>query len=566
MQEPKVAKPGRHKAIIFLLIGGCMIGLAWAGYVFYRIERHEMYLRNARQALERADLPSALSFAQRAVQDRADDVAVCRLMADVQDALDSSTALTWRVRAVRLEPANVLNYLNWAQTALKLDNAGLALKALDSAPKERIARADWQNLRGRTEVALGQVAEADASFSEAVRLEPANPLYQINLDSVRLQSTDPSLAAEALIQLEKLAENGPAGIAALRVLLGDALNRNNLDRARTYGAAIEARPDADFNDLLLALESRSRAGEANEILDRLKQRAVAKPRDAVSLAYWLIGHRRADDAATWLRDRYQLTSAPVSLQMAHADALIAQGKWSELASELGRQKWADSEFLRFASIARSLRERQVAGFTEAWGQAIEAARQDQVSSFRLGVLVLSWGWKGEASDILWRVVDTAPQWRSQALWLLWQISRADRNAAGLLRVASNQHQDEPDDIRYKNNYAYYLLLLNLDLERGRQLAEECWRQTPLQPNVASTYAFALYRFNKSLEGVQVLEKLPGKDLDQPNIALYYALVLSATGQTDKARYYLALVQRTDRLLPQELELADRLTVNLNTQK
>ena len=83
---------------------------------------------------------------------------------------------------------------------------------------------------------------------------------------------------------------------------------------------------------------------------------------------------------------------------------------------------------------------------------------------RLGVFVLSWGWKSESSDLLWRVVETAPQWRSQALWFLWQISRADRDAAGLLRVASNQHEDDPKDIRYKNNYAFYLLLLrSLDL-------------------------------------------------------------------------------------------------------
>jgi thioredoxin-like negative regulator of GroEL len=296
----------------------------------------------------------------------------------------------------------------------------------------------------------------------------------------------------------------------------------------------------------------------NQILDKIKQRATGKPRDAASLAYWLIGHRLADDAGTWLEKSYQLSSAPVSLQMAHADALITQGKWAELESDLSHQKWSEDEFLRLASIARSLRERQAQGFTEAWRRATESAGENPSSRFQLGVLVLSWGWKVEASELLWRVVETAPQWRPQALWILWQISRADRNAAGLLRVASNQHEDEPDDIRYKNNYAFYLLLLNLDTERARKLAEECWRQEPLQPNVASTYAFALYRANKSQEGVQVLEKLPDKNLHEPNIALYYALLLSATGQNEKAFQYLALVQKTDQLLPQELELAEKI--------
>jgi hypothetical protein len=119
-------KARRGKTVVGFLICACVLYLAWAGYVVYRIERHQMYLRNGRQALERADVRSALSFAQRAVEDRQNDIDACRLMADVHDAIGSSTTLTWRLRAAQLEPSNVLNYLAWAETALKLNNAGLA--------------------------------------------------------------------------------------------------------------------------------------------------------------------------------------------------------------------------------------------------------------------------------------------------------------------------------------------------------------------------------------------------------------------------------------------------------
>jgi predicted Zn-dependent protease len=543
-----------------------LLGLAWAGYVVYRIERHQMYLRNGRQALERADVRSALAFAQRAVEDRQNDIDACRLMADVQDALGSPAALSWRLRAAQLEPSNVSNYVAFAETALRLNNAALALKVLNSAPAERTGRADWQNLMGRTETALSQSAEAEARFNQAVRLQPANPTYQINLYSIRLQSADRSVAADAQHRLEKLPGNEHDGILALRALLREALNSNDLEHAKSYGVKIEARADADFNDSLLALEARSRGGQANEALDKLKERAVKEPRDVLSLVFWLIGHRRADDAAKWLEERFQLPSAPVSLQMAHADALMAQGKWSEIESKLRDERWSESEYLRLATIARSLRERQEPGFAKAWGQAVELSRENQVCGFRLAVLVLCWGWKGESTDLLWRVAETAPQWRSQVLWILWQISRADRNAAGLLRVASNQHEDDPKDIRYKNNYAFHLLLLNIDIQRAVELARECWRQAPSQPNVAATYAFALYRLSKYQEGVQVLDKLPAEDLDEPNIALYYALVLNAAGQTDKASHYLALARKSDRFLPEELELADRLAANLATSK
>jgi predicted Zn-dependent protease len=530
------------------------------------MERHQMYLRNGRQALERADVRSALAFAQRAVEDRQNDVDACRLMGDVEDAVGSPAVLTWRLRAAQLEPSNVLNYLALAEAALKLGNAGGALKALNSAPAERTGRADWQDLMGRTETALNQFAEAESRFGQAVRLQPADPIYRINLYSIRLRSADRAIAADAQRRLEELAGDQQDGTLALRALLRDALNSKDLERARSYGVKIEARPDADFNDRLLALETRSQADRANEALNKLKERAVKEPRNAVSLANWLIGHRRADDAAKWLEERFQLPSAPVSLQMAHGDALIAQGKWSEIEPKLRDERWSESDYLRLAAIARSFRERQKPGFAKAWGQAVESTREDQLRGFRLAVLVLSWGWKGESTDLFWRVAETTPQLRSQALWILWQISRTDRNAADLLRVASNQHEDDPKDIRYKNNYAFYLLLLNIDIQRAVELARECWLQAPLQPNVAATYAFALYRVNKYQEGVEVLDKLPAKDLDEPNKALYYALVLSAAGQTDKARHYLTLARKTDRFLPQELELADMLTANLTTSK
>src|SRR5262249_37169933 len=156
--------------------------------------------------------------------------------------------------------------------------------------------------------------------------------------------------AEAQRRLEKLAEDEHDGILALRALLREALNSNDLDRVRTYGIKIEARPDADFNDNLLALEARSRAGQATAALAKLKQQAEKEPRDAASLVYWLIGHRRADDAAAWLEEHFRLPLAPVSLRIARADALMAQGKWSEIEPKLRDEKWSESEYLRLAAI------------------------------------------------------------------------------------------------------------------------------------------------------------------------------------------------------------------------
>ncbi|MBV8279556.1 MAG: hypothetical protein JO170_30425, partial [Verrucomicrobia bacterium] len=73
------------------------ICLGWAGYAVYRIQRHQMYLRNGRQALVRADFLSALAFAKRAIEDHGEEIGACRLMGDVEDALVSPSALQWRL-------------------------------------------------------------------------------------------------------------------------------------------------------------------------------------------------------------------------------------------------------------------------------------------------------------------------------------------------------------------------------------------------------------------------------------------------------------------------------------
>src|SRR6516164_9627099 len=94
----EILKARRTKMVVSFLICACVLSLAWAGYVVYRIEQHQMYLQNGRHALEQSDVRSALSLAQRAVQDRPNDPDACRLMADLQDALGTSAALSWRLR------------------------------------------------------------------------------------------------------------------------------------------------------------------------------------------------------------------------------------------------------------------------------------------------------------------------------------------------------------------------------------------------------------------------------------------------------------------------------------
>jgi hypothetical protein len=51
-----------------------------------------------------------------------------------------------------------------------------------------------------------------------------------------------------------------------------------------------------------------------------------------------------------------------------------------------------------------------------------------------------------------------------------------------------------------------------------------------------------------------LQKLKPSQLEQPSIALYYSVLLSATGKASEAAPYLQIARTKGRLLPEEKQL------------
>ena len=74
--------------------------------------------------------------------------------------------------------------------------------------------------------------------------------------------------------------------------------------------------------------------------------------------------------------------------------------------------------------------------------------------------------------------------------------------------------------------------------------------------IASTYAYSLHLQGKTREGLAVLEKLKPEALENPSVALYYGVLLSASGDAGKAAKYVGISQKAG-LLPEERALADQ---------
>jgi hypothetical protein len=75
--------------------------------------------------------------------------------------------------------------------------------------------------------------------------------------------------------------------------------------------------------------------------------------------------------------------------------------------------------------------------------------------------------------------------------------------------------------------------------------------------VTSTYAYALHLQGRTQDGLEAMEKLKKDALEQPSIALYFGVLLSAAGEPDKAAHFLALARSGDTMLPEEKQLLSK---------
>jgi Flp pilus assembly protein TadD len=112
----------------------------------------------------------------------------------------------------------------------------------------------------------------------------------------------------------------------------------------------------------------------------------------------------------------------------------------------------------------------------------------------------------------------------------------------------------PDDLGAKNNLASTLLLLNTQLEKANQYAQEAYEKSPKTAAFATTYAYSLHLHGRTADGLKVLRALPESDLQKPGIAVYYGVLLSAAGEGEQAKKYFAIAATDKNLLPEEAAL------------
>jgi hypothetical protein len=548
------------RKIIIIAIASCTIVLllGYTGYRGYQVWKQEHWLDMAREFAAKGDINSMSLSLQQALRLNPQNQEAARMMAGLADDIHSPAALVWRQRLLDMEPNSLEARLALAKTALAFNAFNVASNVLAGVDEAGRKTAHYQNTAGALAAGMGQKAEAEKCFYEAARLEPANLVLQMNLQVLRLHSSnsvDQAAARGEIRQIAGSSTNAAIRIKAERELVLDALNHDDFTTALNFSKALAQPTNAAFADRLLRVEVlyRTKSPEYQPALLACQQAAAAAPANVSQMAEWMMKNTSPTVTLAWLQSlpAQTLTNQPAVLLVSECQMQLQE--WGALQATLKNQDWQDLDFLRHALLARCLREqKQSAGATAEWGVALRIASNQKGSLIALFRLVAEWRWRSEAEEVLWMVASRYPE-EKWAPPVLAQALIASGRTLPLMKLFDTLYKRMPDNLENMNNLAFVAMLLDAQEVKSFELAKEVYGKMPQKPAYVSTYAYALYLQKRYSEAIDVMEKLAPKDLEDPANAGYYGLILKASGNTQKANTYLQIALKGP-LLPEEAKV------------
>jgi Flp pilus assembly protein TadD len=520
--------------------------------------RHQKELRDQAQAttfLARDDYRSALLSAREVLLLNPTNVPACRVMAALADLAHSPATLDWQRRVVETEPS-VENELQLAAAGLHYQNPPFPLTTQILAEFAATNLVSYQVVAGSLALGTHRLAEAEAHFEIAARLEPTNRRYALNLAAIRLGGTNEAKADASRRVLENLCADTNLAPAAWRSLVADRLAHQDLAAANGFSTRLLASPQATLADQLQQLEILRQLNDTAFAARLLAVQQVSATRApaAAQVAAWMQANGRLAESIRWLTGLPANLRAQPAVGLVLADGYVQAGDWAKLRDFASTGDWGDQEFLRLALVSHAWAQLGVSAVAAScWSAAVTETRGRCSALTALLGLADQWQLPIQQEELLEQIVEKYPQ-ASWAPPALEQIYLTTGKTAELNQLYARLLSQDPANCRFKNNFAATALLLKTNLPAACQCAAEAYAQAPANPAAAATYAFALHVQGRDPDGLAVLQKLTPAQLAQPAIALYYGVLLAASGKDREAAGYFQIAQTQSQWLPEESQL------------
>jgi Tfp pilus assembly protein PilF len=549
--------------VVVVLLGGFFFRY---GSELYRDWHQTRLLQQAGSMLQQGRFNEATQTAREFLTQHSDSLPALYVLAEAAEKQNLEEAISWRGQIARLRPKDPDSQLNLVSAALRFGKLDLARKALDQIPANDRDRPAFHVVAGWLACAEGNFAEQEDQFAAAVKKEPKNDLYQFNLAALQIHSRDAQKKANARENLERLSKLVPYRTGALRALLNDAVERNDLSAADNYAQQLQMSQEVTFSDYLLCLNFYRKLDEKKfrPLLERVKPFAEKNPSDLASLMEWMSKNGLTTEVVKWIEKlpARKLTSPPTAVAVANAYA--SAKNWKQLERWTRKGMWGESDYLRLAYHAfatRQSRENHPDKFDKLWRDVVRSANGQPERELVLARLASNWSLEKE-SEQLWLRVAEDPPLRREALDRLRLLYREDNDTGKLYDVLRRLHESSPNEAPITADLARLGLNLETNIDRSHELAKEAHDRAPNEINCAVTYAFSLYRLGRSAEALGIIQQLSGHQLHDPHAAVYTALLLADAGQIDAAKDYVAAAN--GGIYPEERKVLDEAKTRISS--
>ncbi len=324
------------------------------------------------------------------------------------------------------------------------------------------------------------------------------------------------------------------------------LRQDQIERATVYSGIAVADAGATIEDWLLHADLlvRHDPGKISELLFELGDRSGSSLPALQAVALWARERGRADLIPRWVSSLVALQGETSKQQMILAETHLFNRDWAQLDVVTGSESWGELEAVRLAYQAR---QRSEIGDRNAsldfWHRAVDKALDSPAAARALVTGVVSWpGWELQLDALLWEVRGRQPM---NSLWALEQLEalhQRTRDARAMLRVYRALNEAYPQSDLLTNNLAFFLILSETGVERGKLLARELHERHANDATIASTLALGLLRSGQPEQAEAVLAPLPAEQKAHPSILSTVALTYHALGREEEAR---ALAKQID---------------------
>ncbi len=524
------------------------------GRSIYRHFKEKHGVAQAREFFAKGDYRNALLSVRQAWLLNTNNVEACFIMAELDDAAHSPATLDWCQRLVKLSPA-ISNKLFLASAGLRYQSPPYPLtsQVLDDLSTSAASLPDFHIVSAELDLGLHRMADAETHFEAACRLVPTNRLFELNLAVIRLGSTNTADAEAARAKLKQFSTDTTLALPALRSLIADRLLQHDASGALDYSTQLLANAQATLNDRLqnLGILKQLQSPALATQLNALQRDAATNAVMAAQTASWMEVNGFLSEAAGWLNTLSTNIQAQTPVRLAFVDCYLNSTNWQGLRNLTSSGDWGEIDFLRLAFLSRTWSELGEPVVADGnWRSAVSLAGERLGAMTALLELANRWQLPREREDLLWRILQRYPdaRWAQDSLERIYFDAG---NTAALYQLYTKLLPRSPQNAALKNNLACTALLLKTNLIQANLWAAEAYAQAPTNADVVATYAYALHLRGRNQEGLDALQKLKPEQLEQRSVALYYGVLLCATGKAGDAAPYLQIARTKGQLLPEE---------------